>query len=233
MQIGVFSCGARFALALARALLKGSSSSGDGDGAGRHDEGKKGFAMKKTMLSVVALALVSALAVGCAVDADSEGGAELQAAFEQASQDESFRVTVDMLAAKGVELDRSAARLEDGEGDIAMRLRIPLVGEGYEALMYEVGTDALGKVLVEETALLEPLAQAPGSAAGGCGTYLYANNCKYGPWVSGSGCDNGPLYKYDSYTRQIYTNGRKLSYQYSLYSCNWMAQDSSCTATCN
>ena len=52
------------------------------------------------------------------------------------------------------------------------------------------------------------------------------------PWLSGSGCSSGPLYKYDNYTRKYHQYGRKLSYNYTWYSCSWMSMPADCTTTC-
>jgi hypothetical protein len=187
--------------------------------------------MKKLFMLLASLTFVSPFATGCAMDGAIEAdNPELNTAIEHAFADETFLATIQLLQNKGVDVDLSAATLLHEEGDDqVLKVSFPLTGNGHEELAYELGVDGAAKVVVKEVKLPE---ETDILGSGLCGSLLYYDNCSYGPWSSGQPCSNGPLYKYDSYTRSIHKYGRKLVYDYTWYSCTWMAMPPDCTAAC-
>jgi hypothetical protein len=185
--------------------------------------------MKKVFISVATLSLAALFAPSCAMDAVTDAGdPELNAALHQALADESFQATIALLQNKGVEVDLSAATLlrEDGD-DSSLAVSFPLMGNDQGELAYELGSDGIPKAIVKEIGSQEE--PGPGS----CGNYNSSDSCSNGPWPGGLSCKNGgQLYKYDAFSRKWYTNGRKITHQYTWYSCTWMAMPTNCNSTC-
>jgi hypothetical protein len=188
---------------------------------------KKGeIVMNKLVVSFAALAVASLFVPGCAVDTVTEAGnPDLDGALSEALADESFQATIALLQSKGIEVDLSAAAFD--RDATSSTVSFPLAGEGHEALAYELNSDGTAKVIVKEVNLPEG-----SDLLSGCGTYKNANTCNYGPWLSGQGCPNGPLYRYENRTRRYYQNGRQVTKNYDWFSCTWMAQPADCTSTC-
>lgn len=187
--------------------------------------------MKQAIVFVLALTLCSV-----AYAADLE-----KADLDRVLADETFLATVDMLQSNGVRINRFAKKatiIEDTEslfedlGDVDLAVSFPLIGGGYDQLVFAMTEDGTSRVLVIDNSLShQSLSEVIPKVA--CGTYLYSNTCNYGPWYASAGCSGGPLYRYENRTRDFYQYGRKVRVNYNWYSCSWMSQDSTCQANCS